>query len=238
MSENANISQERRKALINPFLRDVSYMFNIEAQPVFESKLDELHEMFKSMGCHVRQLNTDRMCILSVSKQNIGILMTPRILSIRVEAVEYVNSDVEQEFLLPFISKYNDIVEVNTIDTIVISKNYTFALQRSNEIAKKVSIEQYCQSLFSQKFLSEHTNKGVFKKLKNINVSAKYTPFMSEDSLRVELQVGGVDFGECAANTLGDRLKNASDAIHSIWCYAMSDEMQDVLNDEKEGKEK
>lgn len=233
MSEGTNIIKDSRKVQFNPFLHDVSYMFNIEAQPVFESKLDELYAMFKSVGCSARKLNTDRMCILSVSKQNIGMLITPRILSIRVEAVEYVNTDVVRVFLVPFVVKYYDIVGVDTIDTLIIAENYTFALQRTNDLTKEISIEQYCQSLFSSKFISEHTNKGVIKKLRNVNVSAKYTPFLSKESLRVELQVGSVDFGACTAEALGDRLENANDAIYDMWQYIMSDGMKDVLNKDK-----
>ena len=237
MSESTNISNEYRKVQINPFLHDVSYMFNIEAQPVFESKLDELHEMFKSMGCRARQLNTDRMCILSVSKQNIGMLITPRILSIRVEAVEYINTDFVREFLVPFITKYYDIVNVDTIDTMITAKNYTFALQRTNDIVKGISIEQYCQSLFSSKFISEYTNKGVIKKYRNVNVSAKYASIFSNESLRVDLQLGSVDFRTCTAEALEARLENANEAIYDMWRYVMSDGMKDVLNRENQDKE-
>ena len=236
MNEIVNNNKECGKVQVNPFLHDVSYMFNIEAQPVLESKVDELDEMCKSMGCRVRQLNTNRMCIISVSKPNVGILISPRLLSIRIEAIEYVNSDVEAEFILPFVTQYCEILGVESIDTIIIARNYTFALQRANEYVKEASIEQYCQSLFSSKFLSEHSGKGVIKTLRKVNVSAKYASFESKDSLRVELQVGSVDFGECDVSVLEGRLKNANEAIFDMWRYAMSEGMQDVLNEEKKEK--
>lgn len=236
MNESANNSNERKKAPRNPFLHDVSYMFNIEAQSVLEAKVDELKELCKSMECSARLLNTTRMCIISASKPNVGILISPRLMSIRVDAIEYVNSDVEADFIVPFVTKYYEILGVETIDTIVIAKNYTFALQRANELAKETSIEQYCQSLFSSKFIAEHSGKGVFKTYRKVNVSAKYTSFVSKDSLRVELQVGSVDFGSCDANTLGGRLENDNEAICDMWRYAMSEVMQDVLSTDKEGK--
>jgi len=56
---------------------------------------------------------------------------------------------------------------------------------------------------------------------------------LSKESLRVELQVGSVDFGACTAEALGDRLENANDAIYDMWQYIVSDGMKDVLNKDK-----
>ena len=234
MNEIKPIKQARREVYKNHFLRDVSYLFNIEASSLFASKLLELKELGQSLGLKIKEYSTGEDSFILGTKQNSYVLMSSRLLTIRADAAEYKNFDIFSSVITPFVSAYADVLDVSSINAVVIIKNNDFILHRDNDLAKKISLEQYCNSLFSEKFRSQHTPSGVTKLARNVNVSAKYTSTLSDAEYKVELLVGCVDNNFCEVKSLGKRLVNANNAIFDMWSFAISKELKDILNKENE----
>lgn len=230
MNEVKDIKKARRKVFDNPFLREVSYMFSIEASPIFESKLSELESYVKTSGFKAKQIGSDGVYALIATKNRLDILITSRLLTVRVDIDEYKNYDEFKEFLIPFVVGCAKVLNVDQIDNLVILKTNNFALQRDNEVAKQLTIEQYCETLFSKSFLSSHAVKGDLKNARGIKVSAQYTTSANDEVLKVELLVGCLDSRAFRIEEIYEKLTNANDAIFDMWSYTMSKSMKDVLN--------
>ena len=234
MSEMKDIKRASRKVFKNPFLREVSYMFHIESSPIFESKLAELKNFAESQAFKVRQVGADGMWAFVASKKGLDVLMTQSLLTVRVGIDEYKNYDVFKEFLIPFVNGCADVLHVDQIDNLVILKTNKFELKRDNEVAKRLTIEQYCESLFSPSFLFAYADKGVLRSARGLKVSAQDKVAVSDEALKVELLVGCLDTTAFKVGEMKEKIDNANDALFDMWSYAISKTMKDVLQKEVE----
>lgn len=234
MSETKEIRRASRKVFKNPFLSEVSYIFHIESSPIFESKLAELEDFAMSQAFKVKQIKSEGLFAFAASKKGLDLLMTTSLLTVRVDIEEYKNYDIFKKFLIPFVSGCADVLNVNRIDDLVILKKNNFELKRDNEVTKRLSIEQYCETLFSPSFLSDYTDKGILRNARGLKVSAQYTAAISEEALKVELLVGCLDSSAIKIEELPGKMANVNDAMFDMWSYAISKTMKDVLQKEVE----
>ena len=234
MNEIHEIRKVRRKVFKNPFLREVTYVFNIEATSIFDSKVSELENFVKGFSLKTNQIASDGFKAILATKDGLDILLTSRLLTMRVNIKEYKNYDVFKEFLIPFVLGCTRMLNVEKIDNSIILKRSEFVLQRDNEVAKKMSIKQYCEMLFSPIFLNAYSDKGVQKNARGVKVSAEYTATSNDNALKVELLIGSMMYQAIKDEDLQLELSNANDAIFDMWSYTISKTVKDVLAKEEE----
>lgn len=229
------IVRTRRKVFQNHFLREVSYMFTIEASPLFESKLQELGEFAKSYGfAKQKQIGSEGSFGLLTRKGGIDVLISTRLLLIKVDAAEYKNYDIFKEFLLPFVTDYAKKLNLETIESAIILKNNDFVLKRENELLRQLSEEQYIKSLFSSKYLAAYQPKGVFERARGLNVSSRYSVTSTERELKIELAISAFELETFKLEELEARVNNANNALFDMWSYTLSKNVKNKLFVQKE----
>lgn len=225
-----SIGRTRRKVFKNHFLREVSYMFTTEASPLFESKLQELSEFAKSYGfAKSKQIGSEGASGILARKGGIDVLISARLLLIKVEATEYKNYDEFKDFLLPFVTDYAKKLNFDTIESAIILKNNDFILQRENEILRQLPEEQYIKSLFSSRYLAAYQPKGVFERARGLNVSSRYSVTSTERELKIELAISAFELETFKLEELEARVNNANDALFDMWSYTLSKNVKDKL---------
>ena len=231
MSSGKKISRVRRKVFSrNIFLREVTYMFTIETLLVFESKFSEIVEFVKTYGFKTKQIGSEGAMGIMANKEGIDLVITSRLVMLRVSAEAYNNFDEFKGFLLSFVTNYVKEVLADSIDSMVIVKTNDFVLQRNNDILKKVSEEQYVKSLFSADFLSGYESKGVFKETRDVHVSSRYSVTSGEKELKVELAISGYELKMCKLEAIEDKLTNLNNAIYDMWSYTISANVKETLD--------